>query len=235
MKINEKCPLVLQHLYFYDFKSCYPNLLKNIGYKFESDLNDKLKRNIEIGKLQRENKEVYDYLSSSVDSLISHYIEENNVQEKNIILIQKDGFILKEEIKNTDDFMKLDLRNVLDTMIITPDRKKYMWWDETNIDVKGVVNFYKALLEVYNLFKKMTFCNKKMLFKQMEYIKNYILNEAKKEFFLIDKDGVKIIQTHKGPIKVGSIDVFSINNINKKKYFDHYFKEFLDSVYLTFY
>jgi hypothetical protein len=235
MKINDKCSLVLNHLYFYDFKSCYPTLLKNIGYEFESDLNNKLERNIEIGLLQKENRQVYEFLSTSADSLISYYLEENNVSEKNIILTQKDGFIIKEEIKNSSDFMKLDLREIIDTMIITPDRKKYIWWNENKMDVKGVVNFYSGLLEVFNLFKKMTFCNKQMLFKQMEYIKKYMFEQTGKEFFVIDKDGVKIIQTNAGPVKINSLDSFAIENVNKKKYFDHYFKEFLDAIYLTYY
>jgi len=235
MKINERCSLILYQLYFYDFKSCYPTLLKNIGYKFESALNNKLQRNIEIGKLQKDNKDIYEFLSSSTDSLIEYYLEENNVDEKDIILVQKDGFIIKHEITKTSDFMKLDLREILDVMIITPDRKKYIWWNENKIDVKGVVNFYDRLLDVFKLFKKMTFCNKKMLFKQMEYIKNFILNQTDKEFFLIDKDGVKIIQTKNGPIRINSTSSFSIDNIDKEKYFNHYIKEFLDAIYLTYY
>ena len=235
MKINNKCPLILNHLYFYDFKSCYPTLLKNIGYEFESNLENKEQRNIELGLLQKENKQVYEFLSNSADSLITYYLEENNVSDNNIILVQKDGFIIKEEIKNSSDFMKLDLREIIDTMIITPDRKKYIWWNENKLDVKGVVNFYEGLLVVYKLFKNMTFYNKKMLFKQMDYIKKYMFEQTNKEFFVIDKDGIKIIQTNKGPMKINSLDSFSIDNVNKEKYFKHYFKEFLDSIYLTNY
>ena len=158
MKINNKCPLVLTNLYFYDFKSCFPNLLKNINYEFEGiDLDNKLERNIHIGTIQKDNEELQSYLNNTTELLLQHYLDINDISEDEIIISQRDGFIIKNQLKITDDFMKLDLREMIDVLIITPDRKKFIYFNDKEVIIKGVSHMYDKLYTAYNLFKRFCF------------------------------------------------------------------------------
>jgi len=236
MPINETCPLVLNNLYFYDFKSCYSRLLENIGYDFRDvDLDNKTERNIYIGKIQRNNQELQRFLSCSVDSLIQYYLNSNDVDESNVIVSQKDGFILTKSINHLSDFMELEFRCSIDTLIITPDRKKFMYWCGSDVVIKGVSNFYDKLLDVYCKFINLNFYNKKQLFKQLEFIKRYVLNLNNKDFFIIPIGGNNVVQTKHGPVKIKSRTNFSFKSIDRVKYFNHYFKEFCDSIFLQFF
>ena len=236
MKLNETCNLVLNNLYLYDFSKCYPRLLENINWDFQNvDLENKKERNIHIGTLQKNKQYMYSFLSDSVDNLINYYLEANNIKEDEIIISQKDGFILKKLINNTSDFMELDFRGCIDGLIITPDRKKYLYWISEDVSVKGISNIYDKLYDVYNLFKKLMFYNKKTLFGQLNFIKKTIFEKTDKKFFIIEIDNKKLIQTNHGTVEIRNEKDFSLKNIDKEKYFNHYFKEFLDSIFLQFY
>ena len=79
--------LIYNDLYEYDFTSCYYNLLKNIGWEMDDiDPNNKKQRNIKIGLLQKNNKYIGEYLQNTVENLIDFYINENNLDKKEILL-----------------------------------------------------------------------------------------------------------------------------------------------------
>tara|TARA_Y100000310_G_C20655598_1_gene801812 strand:- start:1466 stop:2176 length:711 start_codon:yes stop_codon:yes gene_type:complete len=236
MKINLECPLVLKDLYFYDIKSCFPQLLESINYSIETDLKDKEKRNIEIGKQQIDNKNLSSFLQSSTENLVSFYLTENNILDEDIIVLQKDGFIIKKMLHVNDTFIKMDFRKFIDFMIISHDRKKFLYGSENSIIFKGVVNSYPELNLVYNKFLHLDFYYKSRLFSQLQGIKDYVFNSINKKLFMIDSSNGYIIYTKKfGQLKIANDSLFKIEDIDKKKYYNHYFRPFIDSIFLEFY
>lgn len=234
--ISDKCRLVLQDLYFYDFKSAYPRLLDSIGWDFEDvDLDNKEERNIFIGKSQRGNQNLSSFLMDSVGKLLYFYLQENGVNESEIIVTQRDGFILSRSLQVTDTLLKLDFRKFINLLIISPDRKKYIAISEDgSVDVKGIKNYYNSLDKIYREFGNLVLYNKSSLFKQLERLKTRILNEDNK-FYMVKVGGKNIVQTMDGPIEVSSDKYFKSESVDKEKYFDHYFKEFFQSLMLEFF
>lgn len=236
MKINSTCLLILKDLYFYDIKSCFPQLLSSINYPLETDLNDKVKRNIEIGKQQIDNKNLSSFLQASTSNLIEYYLSENNIPEDDIIVLQKDGFIIKQMLKVVNTFIKMDFRNFIDFIIISHDRKKFLYIADNTVIVKGIVNKYSALDLIYNKFTYLDFYHKSRLFAQMEGIKDSLFNSMNKRLFMIEIEKDYVIYTKKfGQIKISNENLFKIEDIDKKKYYNHYFRTFIDSIFLEFY
>ena len=234
--INDTCDLVLFNIFIYDFKSAYSTILKKIDWDFGSvDLNNKLQRNIYLGKLQKENNKIFTYLYTTTCSLIKFFLLENNIQEDEIIVNQLDGVILKRKINNKKLDIELSLRFIDDIFIITPDRKKYISISENNLMVKGISNYYNNLDLYYKKFLKFNYCNKDILSNNLQNFKNSFLNEVDKELFLIKINDKNIIQTvDNEQIIINNIDYFNINLVNKIKYFNHYYKEFIDSIFLMY-
>jgi len=237
MAINEHCDLVLKDLYFYDFKSAYPRILQGIGWNFSDvDLDDKAQRNISIGTSQRDNQNLSEFLMNAVDSLLQFYIDDNDLDESDIIVTQRDGFIVTKMLKNTEDFLKLDFRGIVDLLIITPDRKKFLMSKEDTVEVKGISHKYSALDSVYQLYTKLNLYNKKSLFTQLEQIKNRVLKSDDKKLFMVEIDGKFVVQTLKhGQLIVANDNIFNMRDVNTQKYYDHYFRELSESVFLQFY
>lgn len=237
MPINQECRLVLSDLYFYDFKSAYPRLLSSIDWDFKDvDMQNKEERNIAIGMAQRGNRNLYSFLSSSVEGLLQYYLTENEVADEEVIVSQKDGFILTRLLHNTEDFMNLDFRGIIDLLIISPDRKKYLAVMDDVVQVKGISNFYPALLKIYSKFKNLNLYNKSSLFLQLERIKADVLTCTDKSVFMVEIGDNYVIQLVNGSqSQVTSEEAFSVHDVNTRKYFDHYFKEFLQSLFIEYY
>ena len=234
MAINKDCRLVLTDLYFYDFKSAYPRLLESIDWDFgDVDLENKEQRNIAIGKAQRNNSNLSSFLMTAIDNLLTFYLIENNVSEDSVIVSQRDGFILTESLSITDNFMKLDFRGMISMLIITPDRNKYMSFDQMGeVSVKGISHYYPALNKMYNKFGDFSLYNKSALFSQMERLKNDILSCNDKSFYMIPVDDEYVIRTLQGQFRIPNEHSFVIDDIDAEKYLEHYFKEFFEAVYL---
>lgn len=230
---NKNVPLLSFDLFFYDFSACYPRILKSLGFDLNGiDLNNKKERNIYIGRLQRDHPELSSYLRNTVTELLNYYKLKNNLTNNNIVVEQLDGFIVNKELKeNKSSFLDLDFRGYVDFLILTPDKKKFLYCLDNEIYVKGISNLYDNLWKVYNKFLNLNFFDKVSLYKQMEQIKTSVLNCVDKDFFKIKIDEKKfVIQTIDGQRSIsGNVD-FDINKLNKRKYFDHYFFEFLQSI-----
>lgn len=235
--INRNCPLVIKDLYLYDFKSAFPTILSKIDWDFgDVDLENKEERNIAIGISQRDNKNLTSFLNNSVDSLLNYYLQENGVKKSEIIVTQKDGFILTKPLTSVDQFIKLDLRKVIEFIIISPDRKRYLISFGNSVEVKGVPNKYSELDTVYKKFSKLNFYNKRNLFSQLDNIKKLVLHNKNKKFYMVEINDRYIIQTIKhGQLEVKNTDHFSLDDIDSKRYYNHYFRPFLNSVFLQFY
>lgn len=236
--INSTCPLVLHDLFFYDFKSAYPRILETIGFDFgDVDLDDKEARNKAIGLAQRGNERLSAFLIESVTQLLNFYLTENGLTDDDIIISQRDGYILKKLLFDSTKVMELDFRGHINLLIITPDRKKYLAiHDDGKIDVKGLRNYYPGLEKVYKMFSRLNTFNKSILYKQLEMIKKEVFSIRDKEFFMVEIGGNKYVQTQKhGVLEVASPQVVKLDSIDRQKYFDHYFKEFLQSIHLEFF
>jgi hypothetical protein len=222
----------------YDFKSAYPRILEEIDWNFKDiDLDDKAARNKAIGLSQRDNENLSAYLMNTVGNLLQFYISENNVDDKDIIVTQRDGFILNTALHNTDQFLKLDFREYINLMIITPDRKKYLSFSDKGVTVKGIQHKYDALDDVYKIFGKLNLYNKTSLFKQLKKIKENVLNNNNKKFYMIEigEDKKAVITKRHGTLTVANESLFNLEDVDTLKYYDHYFKEFMESVFLEFY
>lgn len=236
--INTACPLILQDLFFYDFKSAYPRIMESIGYDFgDIDLNDKPARNKAIGIAQIDNPNLSSFLMDSVDQLLNFYLKENGIKDEDIIISQRDGFILTKLLYTSDVLMELDFRGHINLVIISPDRQKYIaFHDDGIIDVKGLRNYYPELNVIYQKFSKLNMFNKKTMYKQLSQIKDFVFTCSDKKIFMVEMNDSYFVQTNNlGVIEVQNSSYFKLKNIDREKYFDHYIKEFLQSIHLEFF
>jgi len=235
--ISTTCSLIVRDLYSYDIVSAYPSILSNQHYDFKGiDLDNKSERSIFLGKQQIGNENLSSFLMESVDSLVKFYLLENNITDDEVISTQRDGFIIKRMLENNDEFIEMKYRGFIDFLIITPDRQKFLYCSDNEITVKGISHYYKELDSVYKLFANLNFYDKSALFGQMENIKNTILQSNNKNLFMIPKDGTSfMVSTLTGDIEIKDPEYISIDQIDKNKYFNHFFKEFLNSIYLETY
>jgi len=237
MKISNDCKLFLKDLYFYDIRSAYYQIAKVNKYEFNDiNIENKTERNIHIGKKQIGNENLSKYLRDAAQGLIQTYIQENDIHDNEIIVTQTDGCILTRRLKDNSKYLKLSFREYINFIIISLDRKKFISISDDSITVKGISNRYPALDIIYNKFKNLNFYNKKGLFKQLYNIKNSVVNGDIKELYIIDRGGKKLINTKKrGLIEIKSGITFNVKNINRNQYYDVYFKDFMESLFLTFY
>jgi hypothetical protein len=234
--INQQCSLVLHDLYFYDIKSAYPTILSKQFFDFQdTNLENKEQRNIFIGNQQRDNENLSSFLMTSVENLITYYLKENDIADEDVIVTQRDGFILKKTLEREGDFIKIDLRDVIDSLIIAIDRKKFLYSSMGKVTVKGVPHLYDKLDSVYQKFSNLNFYNKSNLFEQLENIKMSVLDCNDMDFFLMPIEDKFGVMTYQGDLIIKDPGLISIEKINKKKYFDHYFKDFLMSIYMETY
>jgi hypothetical protein len=177
MQISKKCNLLLSNLFYYDFEACYFNILSGIGYDLSGiDFNDKIKRNIQLGILQKGNPSLIRYLMNTTENLIDHYISINNINKEEIIIRQRDGLVLTKKLTTTNDTQKLDLRFIISKMIISVDRNKYLIINQNGkVEVKGIK------VKTYNMdflegFNNLDFSNKNNLLKGVEQLRLNIFN-----------------------------------------------------------
>lgn len=233
--INKTCPLILRDLYFYDIVSAFPTILSRQFFDFgEVSLDNKGERNMFIGKKQINNPGLASFLTSSVNSLVDYYLKSNQIQDDEIIFRQKDGFILTRPLVKCDGFIEMKLRNMLSMMIISPQRNKMIYFDEDGkLSVKGVPYHYDELDTIYNSFFNLSFYDPKILCTQLQSIKDKVLNCKDKKFYAIEKEeGVFIFITLKGNVQVRDFGFVRDDLIDREKYFQHFFKEFIDSIFL---
>jgi hypothetical protein len=217
INVSPTCDLVLSNLFFYDFQSCYYTILENIGWSLEGiEKNDKTKRNIQLGILQKNNPQLSKFLIESSESLVEHYIKINNLKEKEVILKQRDGLISSRKLDNIDQTMPISLRSIILRMIITLNRNQYLAIHSTGeVEVKGISNKPEDV-GFYQLFKNLDFTNKKQLFHGLEKIRQTVLNsknimwftEEKEDMYLVRIIGEGIVKINRSSIKfIGTDDI----------------------------
>lgn len=202
---------------------------------YDIDLSDKTERNIEIGKAQINNENLSAFLIETITNLLNYYKRKNNLQDDQIIITQRDGMIVTKELEITTGLMQLDFRGKIDLLVITPDRRKFLSVEGEDISVKGITNYYPKLDAVYQKFTRLNFVNKTALFSQLDAIRSTVLKMEDKEFFMIPIDTDLAIQTPSGPIITSGSNTFSLKDLDKMKYYNHYFREFIESIFLEYY
>lgn len=236
MNISQSCNLFLTDLYFYDISSCYYQIAQSVFYNLEGiDKNDKTARNIALGKEQINNEAFSSFLLSSAESIVSYYLEENRVGDDEIVLVQKDGCILTRLLKENEFFIKMDFREHINFMIISLDRKKFLYVSEQEVTVKGMPNRYPGIDQIYDKFKNLNLYNKKGLFKQLQKIKDLVVNGEDFSTYKIVKGEKNLVITKSyGIMEVEEGVKFKIKDIDREKYYDLYIREFMEPLQLHF-
>lgn len=180
--------LVYSNLYEYDFTSCGYNILKNMGWDVSKiEYNNKIKRNIQIGYLLRDNSTLNDYMQKAMNDLIDIYLRENNILEEDIILRQKDGMVISKRLEKKDVTMPIDFRGLISKLIFTVDRKSWIiiYYDDSNskdVVVKGLRD--KTIdTSFFNHFKYLNYTNINALISGLESLRNVILTSDNKLWF----------------------------------------------------
>lgn len=244
--INETCPLIMRDLYYYDIVAAFPTLMKRQFYDFKDvSLDNKEERSKFVGIQQINNPQLSSFLNESVKNLIDYYLRVNEIKKEDVVFRQKDGFISVKKLLNNDKFVELKMRKILSLLIIDPSRSSMIYFDDFGeLDVKGVPYSYKALNSIYQKIFEFDFYNSKMLMNQMEYLKQFIINANESNImnYAIDRQVVRndkrsyieytfLLKDNKS-ITVKDVGYVNPKNIDTWKYFKHYFKPFLDSIYL---
>ncbi len=239
MKINSQ-KFFLTDIYSYDISMCHYNILKSFGYDLSKiDKDDKLKRNIQIGKLMGQNKIISNILRETTNNMISEYIKRNELKNNNIILKQYDGFLSNKLLKNKDFYLPLELRNVFSKMIISIDKNKFIALTNKNeLIIKGIANTYEKLNEIYRKLLEINYISKTEIFKGIENIKEFIYKNNDISLFCIPYDDLhyRMFFYEYGEIKINknSINLIDSNDIEKSKYLDIYLYDFIKGLVIDF-
>lgn len=229
--------LIYHDVYLYDIEACHYTILKNMGYNLDVNASDKLQRNIYIGKLMKGNPRLISLLRTTTISVIDDYLRENKVKEDEIILRQYDGLILTRKLYQTNLHIPFNVRNIFEVLVFSIDRKKYIALDTNdNITVKGVSHQYDKIKQIYYKLVKLTMLNREAIFRNLDKLKHMFFQSS--DIFAIPTENkqVKVILKRYGEVTVSQSAAKFISNedIDKKKYFQHYIEPFSKSITLEY-
>lgn len=235
MDISKTSNYIISSLFSYDFSSCAYNILKSIGWDLSAiDYDNKEKRNIQIGLLQRDNPHLVKFILNSINNLVDHYFSINNIKVEDVIVRARDGFILTKELAIVDDTMPIELRNTISKMIISYDRTKYLALHTSgDVEVKGIRN--KTLdSSFYLMFRNLNFSTKKSLLTGLEHMRQTILKSDRIKWFVREDDpGVYLVPIlGSGLLKLNKSSLFLVDSeeIDKQFLWDEYVWPFARSV-----
>ena len=121
MNINKNCRLFLNNVYSYDITACHYNILKSLNIDVSKiNKENKLERNIQIGKMMKYNSNLTNVIRNTTESLIDEYILRNKISDDNIIIRQYDGFITtKPLVLTTTQYLPIELQSIFSVFIIS--------------------------------------------------------------------------------------------------------------------
>ncbi len=241
MKLNKSTGLFLRDVYSYDISSCHYVILQRLGYDVSHiDKNDKLKRNTQIGLMMKEKPNLTGVLRNTTESVISDYLRRNQIKDEDIVIRQYDGVILMKRMTDIDVHMPLELRDNLDFMLLSIDRKMYIALTEfrKEVIIKGVPHKYSKMNRLYEKMIKMNFGSKTMIFKTLQNIKDEIMHTSDASLFAIPtiKNKSNIFLKHYGEVQIsrGMIRILDTGDIDRRKYYDFYIRPFAESLVIEF-
>jgi len=241
MNINKDVSLLLRDVYLYDIVACHYVIMEKLGLDV-SNINreDKVMRNIQIGKLMRRNPQLTSSLRNTTKSIIDEYILRNKLKEEDIILRQYDGIIITKIIKETNiGHVPLDLQKHYQIFIISIDRKKYISIDSNyKISIKGVAFKYPKMNKIYEQLLRINYANKSSVFRNLQKIKDKFMESSDVMLFAIPTtdDKYTIYLNGYGELKSTrqTLNVLDHRDINKEKYFKFYIEPFTKSITIEF-
>lgn len=237
MEINKNCNLFLRDIYLYDIKSCHYQILKKYGFNVLGiDEKNKLKRNIQIGKLMQTNPRLTSFLRNITKNIVDEFINENKILNDEIILRQYDGLIITRALRTmTQNNITLDYRSHFQNLIISINRKSYIALDSlNNVIIKGISNRYKGIDKIYEKLIKINYVYRSSIFKSLQNIKDEFINSNDILSFCIpiNKNKSTIFLKKYGQVEISKniIKIMDLDDIDKKKYFDFYISPFTKSI-----
>jgi hypothetical protein len=240
MKLNSE-RLILRDVFSYDIEACHYNLLKTFGYDISKiDQHDKTKRNIQIGKIMRDNETIKTRLRETTNRIIDDYIQFNQITEDDMIVRQYDGIITKKRLVETEkSVLPIALQNRYDIVLISIDRGKYIAFDNLRgkIKVKGVPNLYDGIKTYYKkLIRIVDIENKSRVLDNLENLKQSFYKEDDLSVFAIpaSDEEVEMIFKSFGQIRVkrNTLYYMADDELDKTFYYDFYLHSFIQSVIL---
>jgi len=242
MQINPSTKLVLRDVYLYDIESCHYSIMQNLGLDMTGiEVEDKLKRNIQIGKMMRRNPKLTSLLRNTTKSIIDEYIRVNDVTEDDLILRQYDGILLhKKRLRITDlKGIPLNIRKHFMIFISSIDRKRYIALDsEMKTTVKGVPFKYDEMNKMYEAICKINYTNKESIFRHLQRIKDHIMTTKSAKMFGIPVSDQKynIFLKGYGQVEVtkATLKIMDPDEIDRERYFNFYIVPFTKSIVVDF-
>lgn len=106
--------------------------------------------------------------------------------------------------------------------------------DMGKLSVKGVPHYYHSLDCIYKKFLDLDFYNTKTLMEQLNFLKKKVIEPTDISLYGIEKEAGVYHFMLKGnkSMKVKDMDYVDLNDIDTWKYFNFYFKIFIDPIYL---
>lgn len=240
MKLNSD-RLIIRDVFSYDIEACHYNLLKKFGYDMKQiDRGNKIKRNIQIGKIMRDNETIKTRLRETTANIIDDYISFNELTEEDIIIRQYDGLILnKRLLETTKSVLPIALQNRYDIVLISIDRNKYIAFDsvKNKIKIKGVPNLYDGIKKYYKmLIKIVDIENKSRILDNLQKMKLSFIEEKDLNVFSlpVNDDEVDIMFKEFGQIKIKRNTLYYMDDdeVDKNFYYDVYLHSFIQSIIL---
>jgi len=204
------------------------------------DRENKLERNIAIGKMMRKNPRLTAVLRNTTRSIIDEYIMRNNITENDIILRQYDGIIITKTLAETNiHHVPLNIRKHYEIFICSVDRKKYIAFDsEHNTSIKGIAFRYDAIDKIYEQICRINYANKDSIFRNLQRIKDNFINSNNPRLFGIPlKNGkINIFLKSYGEVEISpqTLKIIDTDDIDKDRYFKFYIEPFTKSIIIEF-
>jgi len=224
----------------YDIVKCHYSILKKIDKNLVKNVefNNKIKRNIKIGKLFKSNQKLSKLVHVTVNSIIDQIIFENKIEDSELILRQHDGVIVSKKLEWFPESVELILKNEFELFLFSFDQKRYLAKSKNKSIIKGIPNRYKEIDKFLNKICTINFLSKMSIFNSLKAIKAEFFSTEDLELFLKpeNEDKFSLILKKYGKIILSknAISLLDINEIDKDFYFQFYLKPFYDSIILTF-
>lgn len=238
MKINNESKLFLRDVYLYDISACHYNIMKKFGFDMTNiDIEDKEKRNIEIGKMMGQNPRLTSLLRTTTESVIDEYLHRNNISDSDVIVRAYDGIVVTKLLRDTDKFLDLKLKDQYQTFIISIQRNSYLALGN-KVEIKGVSHRYVEMDKVFERILKINYTNKPSIFISLQSIKDEILNSDDSSLYCIPSSDEKcnVIFNEYGQVELSSSlsNMLDCSDINREWYFNKYIRPFTESITFEF-
>jgi hypothetical protein len=228
--------MIYTNVFEYDIKSAHPNILNKMGYSFKDDwykLEDKLDRNIYIGKLFRDDLALRIKVNSYVESLIFNFMYENNHLD-DIIMVLYDALFTKTYIE--DDIIKnykketdilIRLKNKFDIFLIIHKRaRKFIGFNKSKCVLKGFTKTKGIEEFLYNNLY-LEIINDKPLGLIMEKLQEKFMNSNNIDLFKLQKHNTEYIIIDNKEIEYNNQQ---IEELDKIYYLNHIIKPIMDNM-----